>query len=78
MVSRYPKRYPVPQNDEGPAEAEPTKSLIFSRNNGWRCRSRTYDPLITRKLLRPRRLVWRIRRSSGIFSSRPAAALSAK
>ncbi len=48
MVSRYPKRYPVPQNDEGPAEAEPTKSLIFSRNNGWRCRSRTYDPLITR------------------------------
>ena len=28
MVSRYPRRYPDPQNDESPAEAELAKPYV--------------------------------------------------
>ncbi len=48
MGSRYPQRYPDPLNDESPAEAELAKSLRSLGNDGGRCRSRTYDPLIKR------------------------------
>jgi len=51
MVSRYPQRYPDPQNDESPAEAGLAKSLLSLGNDGGRCRSRTYDPLIKSQLL---------------------------
>ncbi len=49
--SGYPQRYPDPENDESPAEAELAKSLFVRRNDGGRCRSRTYDPLIKSQLL---------------------------
>ncbi len=51
MGSGYPQRYPDPENDESPAEAELAKSLFVRRNDGGRCRSRTYDPLIKSQLL---------------------------
>ncbi len=51
MVRRYPQRYPTPKYDESPAEAELAKSLQTLRNDGGRCRSRTYDPLIKSQLL---------------------------
>jgi hypothetical protein len=51
MVSRYPQCYPDPQNGESPAEAELAKSLHSLGNDGGRCRSRTYDPLIKSQLL---------------------------
>jgi len=51
MVSRYPQRYPDPRNDESPAEAELANALHSLRNDGGRCRSRTYDPLIKSQLL---------------------------
>jgi len=34
MVSRYPQRYPDPQNDESPAEAELAKPLRSLRKDG--------------------------------------------
>ena len=46
MVSRYPQRYPDPQNDERPAEAELAKSLRILRFSGERAGARTRDPLI--------------------------------
>jgi len=51
MVSRYPQRYPDPQNDESPAEAGPAKCLYLLKNDGAGCRNRTRDPLITNQVL---------------------------
>ena len=34
MASRYPQRYPSPQNDESPAEAELAKPLRSLRKDG--------------------------------------------
>jgi len=51
MASRYPQRYPNTKIEESPAEAELAKSLQLLRNDGGRCRSRTYDPLIKSQLL---------------------------
>ncbi len=51
MVSRYPQRYPEPQNDVSHAEAELVKCLCLWRNDGAGCRDRTRDPLITNQVL---------------------------
>ena len=51
MFGSYPQSYPWPRNEEGPAEAEPSKSFEWNEKLGSPSRTRTCDHSINSRML---------------------------